>query len=756
MNSVSWRKRISVLLNRLYLYPEPEPMPHTRQFWLAMGIVTLAVALFSGFYIAYMTGLQSAYLTHAEDLGIMDQAIWNTVHGHILHQTICNILTDTNCYSPSGIMRFAIHVEPLLFPISLLYLVWPSPDTLVILQTLVVAIGAYPAFWLARLRLRNEWVAAGIAVLYLLYPALQNAVYFDFHAVTLTAAFIMFVLYFMYTRRTVWLFVFAILAMGCKEEIPGVLALFGLWSIIFQRRWRSGLALMLLGLAWTGMALLLEHIFSPAGHSLLTGRYTYLGRGPIQIALNLLLHPTRDLKNFVLEPQHLLYLRTLLAPTGFLAIFAPWVLVLAVPTLGLNLLSSDVQQYSGLFQYNAEIVPVFIFATVEALVLLLWLVQVILAKMHFQTQSVVIADKESMARQPYTTKSKTRRWTFGYGMHIALLTLFSLYLLVNVVRIDTLRGHLPFSEGFQWPQVTAHDQLAQKFEAMIPPDASVSAQSSLVPHVSHRSDIYMFPYATGLYKTSYQAQYVFLDVTSDLYPYIQTSSYVHDVKELMVNGAYGVVAAKDGYILLKRGLPSPGLASYSEPYTQGSDSTFVTPNLPTNFCSYTQVSQQDVRHDMQVNFTGSNSSNLGISLIGFRMNAPDVFSKGGGYMTVVTYWKVNAPTSVQLQPVVSMIASDGKSYIVSADFPAALWCQTTGWQAGTIVSLETRVFGLQSITMPIGLAHLAISLAPVIRTSDTMSYVTQSLPAHVVQGPAQATTIQHINAVEVMPVTITP
>src|SRR5207248_9682715 len=132
-----------------------------------------------------------------------------------------------------------------------------------VLQTLVVASGAFPAFWLARLRLRNEWVAVAIALLYLLYPAQQNALIFDFHAVTLTTALLLFTLYFMYTRRTAWLFVFAILAMACKEEMPAVIAMFGLWSIVFQQRWRTGLGLVVLSMAWVRMTLLVYHFASP-------------------------------------------------------------------------------------------------------------------------------------------------------------------------------------------------------------------------------------------------------------------------------------------------------------------------------------------------------------------------------------------------------------------------------------------------------------------------------------------------------------
>src|SRR5216683_2411687 len=338
---MTWRKRLAIWRNRLYLYPAPEDMPHTRFFWLAMGLVALAAAIFSAYFIYLHIGRQDAYLTPAEDLGTYNQAIWNILHGPFIHQTICNIVSDTNCFNLNGISRFAIHFEPVLLPISLVYLALPDAKTLLVLQTLVVASGAFPAFWLARLRLRNEFIAVGIAVLYLLYPALQQAEVFDFHGVTLTAALLMFTLYFMYTRRTLWLFVFAILAMACKEEIPLVIAFFGLWSIIFQHRWRTGLGLVLLAIGWVGLTFLAYRYFSPNGHPLLASRYAYLGSGPVEIVRNILLHPKSLISQHVLERYHLLYLRILLAPVGYLPLLAPWILVLAVPSLAFNLFSSD-------------------------------------------------------------------------------------------------------------------------------------------------------------------------------------------------------------------------------------------------------------------------------------------------------------------------------------------------------------------------------------------------------------------------------
>jgi uncharacterized membrane protein len=489
-----------------------------------MGLVTLLVALFAAYFILYLAGLQDAFLTNAEDMGIMDQAIWSTIHGHLLHQTICNIVNDTNCYTAAGVMRFAIHFEPILLPTSLLYLAWPDPKALQVLQTLIVAGGAYPAFWLARLRLRNEWASVAVALLYLLYPAQQYALVFDFHAVTFTASLLLFSLYFMYTRRTAWLFVFAVLAMACKEEIPVLVAGFGLWSMLLQRRWRSGLLLALLAMAWTVVSLLVVHLSSPLGHSPLTSRYSYLGGSLAQIVHTLLLHPRAMLRQHVLEQSHRAYLNGLLASPGYLPLFAPWVLVLALPTLLLNLFSSDPGMYSGIFQYNAEFVPVLIFATIEAVVLILALAR-------------RLAMPEQGRRLPW--------------LQHALLALLLAYTLVGVVRADASAGAMPWARGFRWPLVSAHDELARRFIALLPPAASVSAQTHLVPHLSQRLNVYMFPYADE------QADYILLDLGGDRYPFASVQAYQREVKQVLRSGQYGILAAQDGYLLLKRGLAPP-------------------------------------------------------------------------------------------------------------------------------------------------------------------------------------------------------
>ncbi len=583
VSTITWRARLTMLTKRYCLYPAPKPMPHTRWFWVATGIVTAAVLLFCVYFIIYLTARQNAFLTNAEDLGTMDQTIWNTVHGQLLHQTVCNIISDTNCYSLRGYNRFAIHFEPILLPISLLYLIWADPKTLVVLQTLVVASGAYPAFWLARLRLHSELAGVMIALLYLLFPAQLQATTYDFHAVTFTAALLLFALYFMYTQRTAWLFIFAILAMACKEEIPLVIAAFGLWSVLFQQRWRSGFLLFLLGISWFGLsfAVIMPH-FSPTGHPLLISRYAQLGK-PSHFIINTVLHPRTFLRQYILEPEHAAYLKALFAPTRFLPIaghlpflflpfFAPWILIMAGPTLTINLLSSDSQMYSGLFQYNAEIVPVLIFACIEGCVVLLWLLRV--------SGSWLLIHVQQIQTPNHITSI---RWLYAPAGRVYLLALLLTSVLFSTIHSDYyFHGQMPFSIGFSWPDTSAHTELAQNLLAMIPTDASVSAQTRFVPHLSHRKSIYLFPYADN------SAEYIFLDATSDIYPFPNFTSYTEEVKRIMLDGHYGIITANNGYLLLKQGLTPPRIASITtiiKTENASNKEALQQPVLPPSFCS---------------------------------------------------------------------------------------------------------------------------------------------------------------------------
>jgi hypothetical protein len=507
-----------------------------------------------------------------------------------------------------------------------------------------------------------------------------------------------------------------------------------------------------LALAWTGVGLLVVHAFSPTGHSLLTSRYSYLGSSPVKIVLNVLTHPVSMLKQHVFEHSHFYYLRLLLTPAGYLPLLAPWVMVLALPTLALNLFSSDPGMYSGLYQYSAEIVPVLIFSTIEAIVLILWLVRWTIGKLYVRSGQTQMAGAGNGGANPGLSDSHTlqnagtlrnsRAWKWSRLVHAGLLGLLLVFAVGSTVRADYAHSSMPFAQGFTWPQSTPHTALAQRFIDMIPRDASVSAQSELVPHISHRTNIYLFPYGDD------RSDYIFLDVTGDVYPFYGSQPYIHEVKKVLLDSDYGIVAAQDGYLLLKRGLPPPGISPYS-PVKSSSSVDNLLPNLPAQFCSYVQVSPQQVLHPLDVAFHPGSS---GMNLVGYSVAAANPFSDTAGYMQVTTFWQVTGPTPQPLQVLALLKDVNGAEHVASSDFPAETWCPTNSWQPGAIYELQSKIFDPAEV--PNGLAHVAIALVPLTQPLNTLGDVTARVPFQIVRAPDTVTATQGTKALQLAAITI--
>jgi uncharacterized membrane protein len=698
------RRILRRLLDR---YPELPSPPRGRLARIAPYLVALLALGFVVYFSAYLFALHDAYQTSAEDLGIMDQALWNTLHGAPLHQTICNNLTDTNCLG--DVSRLAIHFEPLLFPIALLYVVAPSPKTLLFFQALVVASGAFPAYWIALRRLQSPLAGIAFAIVYLLYPALDSAVTSSFHAVTLSAAFIMFALYFMLTRSNVGLFVACLLAIATKEEVPLDVAMIGLSVALLQRRWRVGLSLVALAGAWVVLYVLVTHAVSPLGHSPTSQRYAYLGHGPVQVVVYVLTHPLAILRQHVLDPGGRFYLRALLSGSGYLAILSPLTLLISVPVLALNLLSADPSMRAGIYQYNAEIVPVFVLAAIESVALLAWAAERLAARAGLPTESLRLpAALDSRLRGGALARAVTR---FGrtpavevgeragaekherapFRVPVGRVVMAGLTLLAFAFSLHEQQNlnYLPFGHTVQWPQQTAHTRLADALIKRIPANASVSAQADLVPHLSQRRYIYQYPYGVQ------NADYVLLDVTGFEYPYTSVAGgsllYVASVKALLHSGRFHVVAAEDGYLLLARGAGPP--LDPADPL-----------GLPPSFYTFTEAPPgTTIGHPLDARFGGA------LQLIGYDV-MPTERPYVSAYISLVTYWRALGPVPADAAPQLALYEYDASGAThFSGVFPSTSWRPMSAWQPGSLMVVrQDQIFlGVKAGTLRLGMRVLA-------------------------------------------------
>lgn len=610
---------------------EPEPYDAGRAGRVALVVVALAAIAYTVILTLYTVGLHDTFATHAEDLGIMDQALWNTVHGHFLYETICNPIGDLNC--TGGVVRFAIHFEPILIPLALLYAALPSINLLLCLQALVVASGAFPAYLLATRRLRHPGWGLLIAALFLVYPPLTAAVVDDFHPEVFAATILLWAFYCLTIRRYRALVLLLALALLCKETLTLDVIGIGLFVALFHRRWRLGLGIALMGLATLALALALMRVFSPLGHSPVAGRFTALQSAPAQTLLALAHDPAR--RSYAIK---------LLGPLGFLPLLSPWTAAIALPSAALNALSSDPLMYSGIYQYNTDIAAVLIFATVDALA---WVAPGV-------THALAEGRKRLRA-------ANAPRWLPALARPQTLIVIALIPVLVVGLGGQATRIYQQLTVRHIWPVVTAHDRLGERIAADIPPSASVSAQSTLAPHVSQRQDVYQFP------SGDQAADYVFLDVTTgNYYPFTSPADYVAAVKQVIGSGEYAIVAADDGYLLLRRGAgASPPNLSAESAFASFARTSWPAPGA----------------HAVKADFAG------GLELVGYQVNPPQVY-RVEPELTLTTYWRVTQPLT-QPQTIVMTLTRPNGSRMIFADSLAQEWVPPIAFTPGAVFAMQT-------------------------------------------------------------------
>ena len=593
--------------------------------WVTAG-VWLLVIVFAVTFSVLALRRHAALATNGMDLGNVDQALWNTAHGQLLAFT--NMAPVTN--------RLALHVEPiLLLLVPFYWLGIGGPKLLLVVQATVVALGAWPLYWLARDELpsRHIWLHLAFPLAYLLAPSLQSAVLYDFHAVTLAPTFLLLAFYFLEGDQP-WRFaLLAALAVACKEDMALVVAMLGVYALLVGRRWRWGLPTILLSGIWFVVALfVLQPAFSPTGGNVQADRYAWLGGTPTAI-----------LETFFRQPglvwQHIWqmadlpgYLAGLLWPTGFLALFGPLTWLPALPSLAVNLLSDNPFSWRlEDFHYAAPIVPfMFISAIWGIRHLAVWVGRV----------------RPSLSR--------------------ILVVVACVWLLLASLVYSWARGFSPLSLAFQsWP-ATEHTRRAQTVFEQVPGDAALFAQSNLNPHVSQRTVLYQDPaVVAAVSETANDLTEVNLPLPDTLL--FDVASLVNEgdyqgqvIQPLLESGQWNIQAADDGLLLLRRG--------------DGGEAAV----LPEAFYTFARAHMADAAYPLRAEFGED------IRLLGF-----DLILDRAEEVQPVVY--LQATRFLEEDYRIALFLLDGWGALQGATIdrqPVQVWYPTHRWQPGEVVAVH--------------------------------------------------------------------
>src|SRR3990172_6102589 len=153
-------------------------------------LLAVGVCAYIAFYLFWAIRDYDNFGTYGFDFGIHDQAVWLLSRGHTPFVTI------------SGANYFGDHLSWIMFVLVPFYWIVASAKVLLVAQSLALGLAAVPLFLVARLKLRDEWLACGIAWVYFFNPYLGWANTDQFHPDVFEVALVF--LAFLFVLRGRW------------------------------------------------------------------------------------------------------------------------------------------------------------------------------------------------------------------------------------------------------------------------------------------------------------------------------------------------------------------------------------------------------------------------------------------------------------------------------------------------------------------------------------------------------------------------
>lgn len=327
------------------------------------GYLTVIVlfALFYGAFMSFYTVRWHHRLgTAIFDLGINNNLIHGALHGRINFSTVI--------FPDEPIKYWANHVKLGLFLFLPIYAVFQKAETLLIIQSISLGLGAIPLFLFARRRL-PEWGAFVLAAAYLCYYPMHSANFYEMKEPPTAAAFVLTMVWALDTSRwkTTWVFFFLSLIM--REDMPIPLVMIGVVLLCSGYRPRVGAVMAGISALW--FVILRFKIMNDAGAWWFPNMYESLWATPEKgfrsVIKTLLSNPTFVLRHIFTEKKFW-YLMHMMVPVVFLPARRWYLWAAFVPGAILTLLVTDYNppiMYT--FQYVMHWGPYLFLASVLAL-----------------------------------------------------------------------------------------------------------------------------------------------------------------------------------------------------------------------------------------------------------------------------------------------------------------------------------------------------------------------------------------------------
>ena len=293
------------------------------------------------------------------DLAYYVQALWQLVHGRFE-------------LSLAGVPLLGNHVEPIVFLMAPLFLLFPHPMMFVFAQNAALATMAPVGFITARRIGLSPTPAVLLALALLVTPATGYVALHEFHPEAFTAPCLLLMIYARVRSSLRLHWVAAIALLACKENMALLLAAYsGVHLVIERKRPAAELRAWYVGplavsIVWF---LVCTKIITPtlnSGAIDYLALYDRLGTTAGDILIKSVTEPHRIVSALFGSLAHGNLVWGLLFPFLGLPLFRPRWLLIGAPILLQHLLSWRASEWQIYFHYAAPLVPLFWIALTES------------------------------------------------------------------------------------------------------------------------------------------------------------------------------------------------------------------------------------------------------------------------------------------------------------------------------------------------------------------------------------------------------
>lgn len=438
-------------------------------------LLWLFILLYITFFSIVSLQKYYAFGYNAFDLAIFNQVFFNTLAGRWFEMTV-------------NIGNFsAYHFSPIIILLLPIYALWQSPVNLLILQSIVIALSAWPLYKIAKSVSQDNLIALSAALIWLLNPFVHNTNLYEFHLLPLAVLFIFWTFYFYHIKAFKRFFLFFILALLVREDIALVLVSFSILSFLDKRslKW---IVSPLLSILYFIAVLKIVSFFDQDGIYKFLIYYSWLGGHDLwSVMIAWFTHPLQFLGH-LFSVENIFQIFFIFLTFGFLPLFSPRYLWLSVlPILEFALTNSKITNTV----YNTHYALLFLAGFFIALI--------------FSLNKIKKDDAFWASKYLYKEKK------IGIYFFILAIAYFSFFM--SPVRATLFKKY-----------DRENIKIKQEFVSQIPKDASIMISGGMDTNLSSRHIIYPLQFSyygrTQFYLNDFNlppVDYILIDMEDFLY-----------------------------------------------------------------------------------------------------------------------------------------------------------------------------------------------------------------------------------------------